>query len=141
MNRARNRIFPILLGIVVLLAIGGGLWWWVEGRHWQATDNAYVEADMAVIAAKVTGYVASVAVTDNQPVKAGDPLVTIVDADYRAALAKAEAEVERLSSEQGRQARAPLRNRASWWRPRPPCAQPKPRRGGRRPMLRGRKAC
>jgi len=101
MERAKSRIFPILLGLVVVLALGWGLWWWIEGRHWQATDNAYVEADMAVIAAKVTGYVAAVPVTDNEPVKAGDPLVTIVDAEYRAVLARAEADVERLSSERG----------------------------------------
>jgi membrane fusion protein (multidrug efflux system) len=101
MERIRKHIFPILLGAVALGAAGFGLWWYLEGRHWQSTDNAYVEADMAVIAAKVPGYVAAVEVKDNQPVKAGDPLVRIVDADYRAALAKAEAEVERLTRERG----------------------------------------
>lgn len=101
MERIRNHIFPILLGTLAILAIGFGIWWYVEGRHWQSTDNAYVEADMAVIAAKVPGYVASVDVEDNQPVKAGQPLVHIVDADYRAAVAKAEAEVERLTRERG----------------------------------------
>ncbi|MCG2841577.1 HlyD family secretion protein [Sandaracinobacter sp. RS1-74] len=101
MEQARNRVFPILLGIVALLAVSFGLWWWLEGRHWESTDNAYVEADMAVIAAKVPGYVATVDVKDNQPVKASDPLVHIVDADYRAAFAKAEADVERLTRERG----------------------------------------
>jgi membrane fusion protein (multidrug efflux system) len=101
MERAKNRIFPLLLALLALLAVGGGLWWFLEGRHWQSTDNAYVEADMAVIAAKVAGYVASVDVADNQPVKAGDPLVHIVDSDYRAALARAEAEVDRLAGERG----------------------------------------
>jgi membrane fusion protein (multidrug efflux system) len=101
MDRVKTRIFPILLALLAILAICGGAWWFLEGRHWQSTDNAYVEADMAVIAAKVTGYVASVDVSDNQAVKAGDPLLRIVDADYRAALAKAEADVSRLASERG----------------------------------------
>lgn len=79
----------------MLLALGVAIWWFTQGRYVESTDNAYVEADIAVIAPKVPGYVASVPVTDNQPVKAGDPLLTIVDADYRAALAKAEAEVDR----------------------------------------------
>ncbi|MGQ5701790.1 HlyD family efflux transporter periplasmic adaptor subunit [Sandaracinobacteroides sp. A072] len=101
-SRSRGRgVFPLLAGAVVVLFIGLGLWWFFEGRHWQSTDNAYLEADMAVIAAKVPGYVAAVAVTDNQRVRAGDPLVRIVDAEYRAALARAEAEVERLSRERG----------------------------------------
>lgn len=101
MERLKGRILPILLGVLALVAIGFGIWWFFEGRYWQSTDNAYVEADIAVMAAKVPGYVAAVDVTDNQPVKAGDPLVHIVDSDYKAALAKAEAEVERLSRERG----------------------------------------
>jgi membrane fusion protein (multidrug efflux system) len=101
MDRAKSRIFPILLGLVAIAALAGGLWWWLEGRHWQTTDNAYIEADMAVIAAKVPGYVAAVDVVDNQQVKAGEPLVHIVDAEYRAALARAEAEVERLARQRG----------------------------------------
>ena len=101
MNRIRNHIFPILVGALALGAIGFGIWWYLEGRFWQSTDNAYVEADMAVIAAKVTGYVAAVDVKDNQPVTAGQPLVNIVDADYRAALAKAEAQVEQLARARG----------------------------------------
>ena len=101
MNRIRNHIFPILVGALALGAVGFGIWWYLEGRFWQSTDTAYVEADMAVIAAKVTGYVAAVDVKDNQPVTAGQPLVNIVDADYRAALAKAEAQVEQLARARG----------------------------------------
>ena len=100
-SRVQRFIFPALLGILALLALGGGLWWWLEGRHWQSTDNAYVEADIATIAAKVPGYIASVPVSDNQPVKKGDALATIVDAEYRAALAGAEAEVERQRRARG----------------------------------------
>jgi membrane fusion protein (multidrug efflux system) len=101
MAARKSPVFPLLVATLALLAVAGGLWWWLEGRFFQSTDNAYVEADIAVIAAKVSGYVESVDVTDNQPVKAGDPLVHLVDADYRAALARAEAEVERLSSARG----------------------------------------
>ncbi len=100
-SRVQRFIFPALLALLALLLVGGGLWWWLEGRHWQSTDNAYVEADIAVIAARVPGYIATVPVADNQPVAKGDPLVTLVDADYRAAFAKAEAEVERQRRAQG----------------------------------------
>lgn len=92
----KRMIFPALLGLLLLAAGGGGLWWFLEGRHVRSTDNAYVEADMAVIAPKVPGYVAEVAVTDNQPVRKGDLLVRIEDADFRAALARSDAEVERV---------------------------------------------
>lgn len=101
MSSSRPRLFPLVVGALALVALGFGLWWWFEGRHWQSTDNAYVEADIAVISAKVTGYVAAVDVDDNVAVKAGQPLVHIVDTDYRAALARAEAEVERQGRERG----------------------------------------
>jgi membrane fusion protein (multidrug efflux system) len=89
-------IFPALIGTLLLLSLAGGAWWFLEGRHIRVTDNAYVEADIAVIAPRVAGYLAEVAVTDNQPVKRGDLLARIDEADFRAALARADAEVERV---------------------------------------------
>ncbi|MFQ3595199.1 MAG: HlyD family secretion protein [Sphingomonadaceae bacterium] len=88
-------LFPGLVAVLALLAAAGGIWWQVEGRHIRTTDNAYVEADMAVISPRVAGYVAEVAVADNQPVRRGDVLVRLDDAEYRAALARTEAEVAR----------------------------------------------
>ncbi len=84
----------ILLGVASLLGLYG-LWalfgYVVEGRFVVSTDDAYVRADMAVIAAKVPGYVVSVPVTDNQMVKAGDVLALIDEGDYRLALQSSEA--------------------------------------------------
>ena len=57
--------------------------WFVEGRFLVSTDDAYVGADTAIIAAKVAGHVAEVAVGDNAFVHAGDLLVRIDDGDYR----------------------------------------------------------
>src|SRR3954454_2566012 len=50
------------------------------------TDDAYVQADMTMLSAKVSGYVSSVSVTNNQSVKAGDLIAKIDDGDYRLAL-------------------------------------------------------
>src|SRR5258707_9145997 len=52
-----------------------------------------VAADAATIAPKVTGYVKAVPVSDNSHVKAGDPLVTLDDADYRISLQQSEAQI------------------------------------------------
>ncbi len=78
----------------LLLAIGlGAAWygyrWWTVGRFIESTDDAYVGGEVTVIAPKVAGLIAEVAVTDNQAVHAGDLLVKLDDRDYRAALAKA----------------------------------------------------
>lgn len=67
--------------------------WWTVGRYWQSTDDAYVGGDVTVIAPKVAGFIAQIAITDNQTVHAGDLLLKLDDRDYRAALEKAEADV------------------------------------------------
>jgi membrane fusion protein (multidrug efflux system) len=48
---------------------------------------------VTVIGTKIPGFIATVAVADNQSVHAGDLLVKLDDRDYRAALAKADANV------------------------------------------------
>src|SRR3954463_219079 len=63
--------------------------WWTVGRFSQSTDDAYVGGDVTVIAAKVPGFIARLAATDNQSVSAGDLLIKLDDRDYRALLAKA----------------------------------------------------
>lgn len=51
-----------------------------------ATDDAYVRADITLLAAKVSGYVTEVLVDNNQSVKAGDVIARIDSGDYRLAL-------------------------------------------------------
>jgi membrane fusion protein (multidrug efflux system) len=79
-----------LLGAAVLLAIGAagtfGYHWWTVGRFIEATDDAYVSAHNTTLAAKVAGYVASIAVEDNARVHAGDVIATIDDGDFRLAV-------------------------------------------------------
>jgi membrane fusion protein (multidrug efflux system) len=80
--------------LAAALAAGWFGWnYWTEGRFVQETEDAYVGGDITVLSSKVAGNIASVAVTDNQLVHAGDVLVRIDDRDYRAALAKAEGAV------------------------------------------------
>ena len=65
----RRILFLGIVGLIALAGIAYAVYYFTTGRYIQTTDNAYVEADIAVIAPKVAGYVASVAVTDNQPVQ------------------------------------------------------------------------
>src|SRR5215468_10111828 len=84
-------ILLMCAGIVILIT---GNWnRWVGDRTWQSTDDAYVRADLTPLSTKVAGLVATVAVSDYQPVKTGDLLVQLRDDDFRAQVEQAEAAV------------------------------------------------
>lgn len=88
------RLFVLVLaaGLTFLFATNWNAW--LGSSAYQRTDNAYLQADMTPLAAKVNGYIRRVAVNDFQEVKAGDLLVEIEDDDYRAQVAQAEANVQ-----------------------------------------------
>jgi membrane fusion protein (multidrug efflux system) len=87
----KRKILLGLFGAIGLALVWQFGSWLLHGRFMVTTDDAYVRADMAVLAAKVPGYVAEVKVSDNQMVKQGDVLVRIDDGDYQLALASSEA--------------------------------------------------
>ena len=82
-----------LAACVLLAALTGGAAYWLQARHFESTDDAFVAARSFSVAPKVGGYVAAVHVTDNQHVDAGDLLARIDDRDYRIAADQAQAQV------------------------------------------------
>ena len=91
----RHRLVISLVAIAVITgAAAFGYRYWTVGRFMESTDDAYLKADYSTIAPKVSGYVAEVAVNDNEHVVAGQLLIRIDDRDFRAALERAKAEVD-----------------------------------------------
>src|SRR5579883_1563390 len=90
---SKSKVRPLVLATVVLAAIMAGGWyghhWWTVGRFTVWTDDAYVAAKTATLAAKVPGYIASLDVEDNATVKAGDLIATIDNGDYALAVESA----------------------------------------------------
>jgi membrane fusion protein, multidrug efflux system len=93
-DRLREHWLPaiVIAGIVMIVAIGG-VAYWLDIRHYESTDDAFVAARIFSVAPKVGGYVVDVPVTDNQHVEAGEPLARIDDRDYRVGIDQAEAQV------------------------------------------------
>jgi hypothetical protein len=87
------RILIVLLVGALILVVAREWNRWVGSAIEQTTDDAYLQADLTPLAAKVSGYVRRVPVDDFQGIKAGDLLVEIVDDDYRAQLNQAQANV------------------------------------------------
>lgn len=81
----------IVVGVASLALVAGGVVWWVQKQRWEGTDNAFVQADTVAVSPRIGGSVIEVLVSDNQRVEAGQLLARLDDADARAALAQAEA--------------------------------------------------
>jgi membrane fusion protein (multidrug efflux system) len=91
----RRHPMAFLAGIVVViaLAIAGYFYWLTYVHPYETTDDAFIDSRQFSIAAKVSGYVVNVPVTDNQHVDAGDVLFEIDQRDYRIAIDQAKAQV------------------------------------------------
>ncbi len=86
-RRGRRRL--ILASLALAAALAGGWYgyhWWTVGRFIVWTDDAYVSAKTATLAAKVPGYIQTLNVEDNASVKAGDLIATIDPGDYQLAV-------------------------------------------------------
>ncbi|MDB5482231.1 MAG: secretion protein HlyD family protein [Caulobacteraceae bacterium] len=87
----RWQLLGLLAALVVIGAIGAGLWWVLVASHEVSTDNAYVGADVAEVTPLVSGPVIRVLAAETQRVKAGQPLVLLDPADARIAVEQARA--------------------------------------------------
>lgn len=82
--RSRRKLFASVAMLIALVA-GCYFGWnyWTEGRFLVATDDAYVAGDITILAAKIPGYVKTIEVQNDQPVKQGEVIARIDDVDYR----------------------------------------------------------
>ena len=91
----------VCLGLIVV-GIIAGIAWYLHARHYESTDDAFIDGRPVLISPQVTGTIVTVNVTDNQIVKSGDLLATIDPRNYKAAVDQAEGMV--------RQSQAALQN-------------------------------
>jgi membrane fusion protein, multidrug efflux system len=75
------------------VAAGAAYLYLDNARRYESTDDAFIAARQFSVAPKVSGYLTSVPVTDNQHVNAGDVIAQIDVRDFKVALAQAEAQV------------------------------------------------
>jgi membrane fusion protein (multidrug efflux system) len=92
----RRHPLVILLIAIVIVLIGAAcyFYWLVYVHPYETTDDAFVDARSFSVAAKVSGYVSDVPVTDNQHVNAGDVILKIDPRDYQIALDQAKSQID-----------------------------------------------
>ncbi len=87
------RILVFIVAIAIIVVVTGNWNRWEGRQGWQSTDDAYLQADLTPIAAKVTGYVRELPIQDYERVHKGQVLARLVDIDYRAAVDEAQASI------------------------------------------------
>jgi len=89
--RSKRRILFAVIGVVLLSAAVVAVRYWLHSRHYESTDDAFIEGHATQVSPKISGYVQKIYITDNQQVRAGDLLVEIDPRDYEAKLSQARA--------------------------------------------------
>lgn len=80
-----------IAALLVLAVVGYEGWrWFSHGRYFQETDDAYLQADLVMLQARDTGYIAEILVGPNAAVAKDQVIARIDPQDYALALEKAD---------------------------------------------------
>jgi membrane fusion protein, multidrug efflux system len=116
-SRARRLGLFALGAVVILSGLGYAGYWFLDGRYFESTDDAYVNGDVVQVTSEVPGTVLALNVDDTQIIKAGQSLLSLDPADARIAEADAEADLARAVRQvrglfaQGQELRAQIEQR------------------------------
>ena len=87
----RRRGLMALGGVAILGVVVYGSYWFLSARHYQSTDDAYVDGDLVQITSEVPGTVISLTADDTQGVRREQTLLALDPADAQIAMSNADA--------------------------------------------------
>jgi membrane fusion protein (multidrug efflux system) len=90
---SRAKALAIAGGTFALAAIAWAAWEFGYAQYREHTDDAYVQANLVYVNAQVGGTVTALGADDNQPVRAGQTLVSLDHSDAAVTLADAGAQL------------------------------------------------
>jgi len=90
-NPRRKFLLRLVFVVVLLSLLAWAAWYWLDGRWYASTDDAYVHANIVEVTPLVPGTVTAIDADNNDYVRAGQTLVQFDAADARVALERAEA--------------------------------------------------
>jgi|AraplaCL_Col_mMS_1032034.scaffolds.fasta_scaffold04296_2 membrane fusion protein (multidrug efflux system) len=90
-NKRRGFLLRALGAVVVLAAIVWALWYFLDGRWYEGTDDAYVGGNVVQLTPQIPGTVVTIGADDGDLVKQGDVLVKLDRSNADVALAEARA--------------------------------------------------
>jgi membrane fusion protein, multidrug efflux system len=90
-NNRRGFLLRLLLIVLILAAIAWTLWYFLVGRWYESTDDAYVNGNIVQITPRIAGTVITIGADDGDLVKQGDVLVKLDRSDADVGLQNAAA--------------------------------------------------
>src|SRR5882672_11507968 len=90
-NPRRRLALSALTAVFILAGATAAGWWWLDGRWHTSTDDAYVNGNLVQLTPQIAGIVVRINADDTALVRAGEPVVLLVQADTQTALAEAKA--------------------------------------------------
>ncbi|RQM64147.1 HlyD family secretion protein [Aeromonas enteropelogenes] len=96
---SQHKKIPLLAAMVLaLLGLLFAGYWYLHGRYFESTDNAYLQSEVTGISSKLPGYISEVLVTDNQSVKAGQLIARLDDREFQSQVAEAQADLHLIQA-------------------------------------------
>jgi membrane fusion protein (multidrug efflux system) len=90
-RRRRKLLLVVLASVFLAIGLAYGAHWYLVGRYWASTADAYVTGNQDPLMPQVSGIVTAIRADDTQLVHEGDILVELDATDARLALDRAEA--------------------------------------------------
>jgi membrane fusion protein, multidrug efflux system len=87
-----------VLALALLAALAFAVHWYRDLRFRETTDDAFVEAGLAMLSPRVAGTVVEVNVEENQRVREGDVLVRLDPTDFQVSVTRARATLDAASN-------------------------------------------
>ncbi|MGH6810857.1 MAG: efflux RND transporter periplasmic adaptor subunit [Methylocella sp.] len=94
-RRRRNLLLLLVAFVLAAGALAYAIDWWLHGRFWVVTDNAFVTGNLIPVYADATGFVAEVYYEETEEVKKGDLVIRLDGQRAAAALGQAQGELAR----------------------------------------------
>jgi membrane fusion protein (multidrug efflux system) len=97
-KRGKGRAFAIL-GLLSIAIATGCVLYWLDARHYESTDDAFIDGHVSQVAAQIGGRVIALKAEDNQTVATGQVLADLDPRDWEVKLNQAQAQRAQAAAE------------------------------------------
>jgi len=98
-EKSKRKSVLTIFAAILIIALVGGLVYWLHARHYEDTDDAQIDANLSPIGTRIDGTVIKVYVQNNQMVKVGDPLVDLDPRDNQVKADEVQAQLAQARSQ------------------------------------------